>query len=85
MSGITLKEHKKRRQRLMAMMTPGSIAIVPGATAKRRNRDVQYLFRQDSDFYYLTGFAEERALMVLIPGREHGEEILFCAERDPVA
>ena len=84
-TGITLKEHKQRRTRLMSMMSPGSIAIIPGAAPKRRNRDVQYLFRQDSDFYYLSGFAEAEALLVLIPGREHGEEILFCAERDALA
>ena len=66
----------------MGMMSPGSIAIVPGAEEKRRNRDVQYLFRQDSDFFYLTGFSEPHALLVLAPGRVQGQEILFCADRD---
>ncbi len=61
------------------------MAIVPGAVLRRRNRDVDYLFRQDSDFYYLTGFTEENALLVLVPGREHGETILFCQERDAKA
>lgn len=75
-------EHKKRRRALMDMMSPGSIAVIPGAKQQRRNRDIQYLFRQDSDFFYLSGFAEPEALLVLAPGREHGEEILFCAERD---
>lgn len=78
-------EHKKRRRQLMSMMSPGSVALIPGAQLKRRNRDIQYLFRQDSDFFYLTGFIEPRALLVLAPGREHGEEILFCADRDPQA
>ena len=64
------------------MMAPGSVAVIPGAQARRRNRDVDYLFRQDSDFYYLTGFVEDSALLILVPGREAGEEILFCAERD---
>ena len=80
-----MAEFKKRRQQLMAMMPPGAIAVVPGAAAQRRNQDVYFPFRQDSDFYYLTGFAEPQALMVLAPGREHGEEILFCAERDALA
>ena len=80
---IAVKEYRKRRDRLMGMMSPGSIAIVPGAELKRRNRDVHYLFRQDSDFYYLTGFTEPNTLLILVPGREQGEEILFCAERDP--
>ena len=64
------------------MMAPGSVAVIPGAQARRRNRDVDYLFRQDSDFYYLTGFVEDSALLILVPGREAGEEILFCTERD---
>ncbi|MEM7001928.1 MAG: Xaa-Pro aminopeptidase [Pseudomonadota bacterium] len=83
MNPATPTEHKKRRDRLMGMMSPGSIAIIPGAVEQRRNRDIQYLFRQDSDFFYLTGFCEPQALLVLIPGRDQGQEILFCAERDP--
>ncbi len=82
---IGTAEFKKRRAQLMAMMSPGSVAVIPGAKLSRRNRDIQYLFRQDSDFYYLTGFVEPEALLVLAPGREHGEEILFCADRDPHA
>lgn len=79
---VTTAEYKKRRNTLMGMMAPGSIAVIPGATQQRRNRDIQYLFRQDSDFFYLTGFVEPETLLVLAPGREHGEEILFCADRD---
>ena len=63
-------------------MDEGSIAIVPGANPKIRNADVQYPFRQDSDFRYLTGFDEPNAVFVLIPSREHGETLLFCRERD---
>ena len=66
----------------MDMMAPNSIAIVPGANPARRNRDVQYLFRQDSDFQYLTGLSEPHALLLLAPGRKNGEQILFCTERD---
>ncbi len=78
-------EFKKRRQHLMSMMSPGSIAVIPSAMPARRNRDVHYLFRQDSDFYYLSGFLEPGALLILAPGRTHGEEVLFCAERDALA
>jgi Xaa-Pro aminopeptidase len=49
-----------------------------------RNRDVEYPYRCDSDFYYLTGFAEPEAVAVLVPGRPQGEFILFCRERDPL-
>lgn len=67
----------------MAQMEPNSIAIVPSAREKSRNRDVDYPFRQDSDFYYLTGFAEPEAVLVLLPGRKHGQYVLFCRDRDP--
>lgn len=82
---ITNSEYKRRRQALMARMTPGSIALIPGAGQQYRNRDTEYLFRQDSDFYYLTGFSEPDALLVLAPERAHGEVILFCREREPRA
>jgi Xaa-Pro aminopeptidase len=79
---IGLSEYARRRRELMALMEPGSIAIVPGATARFRNSDVEFHFRQNSDFHYLTGFDEPHAVIVLVPGREHGECILFCRERD---
>lgn len=74
--------YRRRRQRLMGMMAPDSVAVIPGATLKLRNRDVDYPFRQDSDFYYLTGFTEPDSVLVLSPGRPHGEVILFCPDRD---
>ena len=83
MVSISSSEYARRRRRLMNEMEPGSIAVIPGATQQRRNRDVFYPFRQDSDFYYLTGFCEPDALLVLVPLREQGESILFCREKDP--
>ena len=76
-------EYSQRRQQLMAQMTENSIAIVPTAVETVRNRDVEHPFRQDSDFYYLSGFPEANACLVLIPGREQGEYILFCEDKDP--
>ncbi|VAX11671.1 Xaa-Pro aminopeptidase [hydrothermal vent metagenome] len=75
-------EFKRRRRQLMRMMGPDSIAILPAAPIATRNRDVEYHYRPDSDFYYLTGFPEPEAVAVLIPGREHAEYVLFCRERD---
>ena len=77
------KEFSQRRQHLLEHMGEGGIAILPTAPERVRNRDVLYPFRPDSDFYYLTGFAEPEAVLVLVPGREHGESILFCRERNP--
>ncbi len=77
------EEHQRRRRDLMQIMGEGAIAVLPAAPEQRRNRDVFHPYRQDSDFQYLTGFPEPEAVMVLVPGREHGEYILFCRERDP--
>jgi Xaa-Pro aminopeptidase len=77
------KEFARRRKQLMRMMGPDAIAILPTSPEQPRNRDVDFPFRPDSDFYYLTGFTEPEAVMVLAPGREHGEYLLFCRDRDP--
>lgn len=79
---ITKQEFERRRKNLMQQMEENSIAILPAAKEKPRNRDVEFPFRQDSDFYYLSGFPEPEAVIVLIPGREHGEYVIFCRERD---
>jgi Xaa-Pro aminopeptidase len=75
-------EFKKRRKQLMQRIGNGNIALLSSSPTKIRNRDVHYPYRQDSDFYYLTGFSEPDALAVFIPGREQGEYILFCREYD---
>jgi len=80
---ITGKEFTRRRKQLMRMMGKGSIAIIPTSAESVRNRTVEFPFRADSDFYYLTGFHEPEAVAVLAPGREQGEYLLFCREREP--
>lgn len=67
----------------MDLAEPDSIIIVPSAREHLRNGDSLFAFRQDSDFLYLTGFSEPDAVLVLVPGRDAGEQILFCRERDP--
>ncbi|HBP76360.1 MAG TPA: Xaa-Pro aminopeptidase, partial [Alcanivorax sp.] len=79
---IRLQEFQRRRRELMEQMEPNSIAILAAAPERTRNRDVEHPYRQDSDFWYLSGFPEAEAVMVLLPGREHGEYVLFCRERD---
>jgi len=83
MSHIPKAEYARRRKALMAQMVPNSIAILPAAAVAIRNRDVEHVYRQDSDFQYLSGFPEPEAVIALIPGREHGEYVLFCRERNP--
>jgi len=75
-------EFAKRRKTLMRMVGEDGIAILPSAPVRTRSRDVEYRYRQDSDFYYLTGFAEPESVAVIAPGRASGEFVLFCRERD---
>lgn len=79
---IESREFARRRKQLMRIVGSDGICIVPAAPERVRNNDSHYPYRQDSDFHYLTGFAEPEAVLALIPGREHGEAILFCRERD---
>ncbi|MGM9424785.1 aminopeptidase P N-terminal domain-containing protein [Hydrogenophaga sp. MI9] len=71
--------YAQRRARLAAQLTPGGIAIVPTAPEQQRNRDSDFLFRHDSYFYYLTGFTEPNAWLVLTA---EGEATLFCNPKD---
>ncbi|MES2187509.1 MAG: aminopeptidase P N-terminal domain-containing protein [Pseudomonadota bacterium] len=68
-----------RRARLAAQLGPDGIALVPTAPERPRNRDSDFLFRHDSYFYYLTGFTEPNAWLVLTGD---GRSTLFCAPKD---
>ena len=78
------KEYARRRKQLMRIIGDDAICVVPAAPERLRNNDSHYPYRQDSDFQYLSGFPEPDAVLALIPGRAHGEAILFCRERDAV-
>src|SRR3546814_17451079 len=68
---------------LMRMAGNDAILILPAAPERVRSRDTHYPYRQDSDLLYLAGFPEPEAVLVLVPGRKHGENLLFCRYRDP--
>ena len=76
--------HALRRERFMAAIGPDGVAVVFATSEKRRNSDVHHLFRSASDFYYLTGFREPDAILVLTPCRADGESTLFVLPRDPL-
>jgi Xaa-Pro aminopeptidase len=80
---IAQKEFAKRRKQLMRMTQEDAIIILPSAPERVRSHDTHYPYRQDSDFWYLTGFAEPEAVLVMVPGRKHGENLMFCRERNP--
>ena len=71
--------YAQRRARLAAQLGAGGIAIIPTAPERPRNRDSDYLFRHDSYFYYLTGFTEPHATLVITA---EGDCTLFCQAKD---
>ena len=77
-------DFKKRRKILMDKIGNDSVLIIPSARHYKRTRDVEYPYRQDSDFFYLTGFGESDSLMMLIPDKKNGQFILFCKDKDPL-
>jgi len=81
---IKKAEYTRRRKKLMSFMGNNSIAILPSNSELVRSRDTDFRFRQHSDFHYLSGFPEPDSVIVLLPGREQGEYILFCREKDEV-
>ncbi len=79
---ITMNEYASRRKALMQKIGPSGMVILPAAPQLFRNGETEHAYRQNSDFYYLTGFNEPDAVMILLPGRKEGEYILFNRPRD---
>ena len=79
------KDFKARRQKVFAQMHDNSIAILSASAIQHRNSDTEHPFRQDSYFYYLTGFDESFAIIALIKQGGKQQFIMFCQERDPAA
>lgn len=80
---IKTAEYIKRRKQLMKIAGKHSITLLSSRPEFIRNGDVHHYYRQDSDFYYLSGFNEPDAVLVLIPGNLKQQQILFCREADP--
>lgn len=76
------QNYRERRKQLLEKMPEGSIMVIAAESLKTRNNDAEYPFRQSSNFYYLTGFNEPDALLV-ISKREEAAVTLFCPPRDP--
>jgi Xaa-Pro aminopeptidase len=80
--GIDRLEFARRRRQFMRMIGKDAIAVLPAAPVRHRNGDIEYAYRQDSQFYYLSGFPEPDAVAVLVPGRPQAEYLLFVREHD---
>lgn len=81
---MTQEIYARRRAELVNQIGDNDIVIVPTSPVKSRNGDVEYQFRADSDFYYLSGFDEPEAVLVISPSRQRGQYVLFCREKDPL-
>ena len=79
----SIASYRRRRRQLMRMAGENAILVLPAAPERVRSRDTFHPYRPDSDLLYLSGFEEPDAVLVLVPGRKHGESLLFCRERDP--
>ena len=79
---FSTRDYQRRRRQLMRLAGDGSLLIVPAAPERIRSNDSHHPYRQSSDLLYLSGFAEPESVLVLVPGRKAGEQILFCRERD---
>lgn len=71
------------RRRLVEIVGPDGIAVIPAAHEVIRNYDVMHQFRQDSAFWYLTGFSEPESVAVIVPGHDDGDFQLFVRPKDP--
>ncbi len=76
-------EYARRRENLLQMIGPGSVVLLQAASEKTRNSDVLYPYRQDSDFLYMSGFSEPKAVLVLVAGASGNRSLLFCRPADP--
>ncbi|CAI0986626.1 Xaa-Pro aminopeptidase [Serratia quinivorans] len=83
---MTQQEFNSRRQALLAKMAPASAAIIFSAPEATRSADTEYPYRQNSDFWYLTGFNEPEAVLILVKSDEtHNHSVLFNRVRDLAA
>jgi len=82
---LNIEEFQSRRLNVMANMPVGSVALFPAAKEVTRSNDTEYAFCQNKNFYYLSGFNEPDALLVLIKDSESKlKSILFCRAKDPL-
>ncbi|GAB2798293.1 aminopeptidase P N-terminal domain-containing protein [Dyella kyungheensis] len=79
---MSAEEYARRRRQLMRMAGEDAVLLIAAAPERVRNADANWPYRQDSDLHYLSGFPEPEAVLALLPGRKHGEAVLFCRERD---
>lgn len=76
------KEQTRQRREEFMQLISGAVAVFPAAPTAIRNGDVEHEYRQDTDFYYLTGFEEPNAVAVLAPDHPEHKFVLFVQPKD---
>ena len=84
MAELPKEEFGERRTRVFTQMQPNSALLLFSEIEKRRNNDCSYPFRQDSYFWYLTGFNEPNAALLLLKTEQTEKAIIFLRPRDPL-
>ena len=84
MAALPQEEFTDRRQKVLAQMQPNSALLLFSEIEKRRNNDCDFPFRQDSYFWYLTGFNEPNAALLLIKTEDAEKAVVFLRPRDPL-
>ena len=84
MAELPKEEFGERRTRVFTQMQPNSALLLFSEIEKRRNNDCTYPFRQDSYFWYLTGFNEPNAALLLLKTEQAEKTIIFLRPRDPL-
>ncbi len=79
---ITQKEYKSRRTELAKTLDNNSVAVMFSSSYKLRSNDTEYPYRQNSNFYYLTGFKEDRSILLLVKQNKKVKSILFVEKKD---
>ena len=77
-----MQPFQRRRANVLSRLGSDAVAVIPAARERLRNSDTEFEFRQDSDFYYLTGFNEPDAVLVLAAQRATERDVLFLRARD---
>ncbi len=85
MDTALLEQCQQRRVALIEAMQPNSVALIPAAQLVTRSNDTEFPFRQDSDFFYLSGFNEPDALLLLSNLNDEPYSVMFCQPKEPLA
>ena len=76
--------YRKRQEKLIRSLPDNSVLIIPGACLRLRSQDTHFPFRQDSNFYYLSGFNEPDSTMMIRKDKNKIESIIFVPKKDKV-